>query len=180
MAYLNKGHVNFFSIIGKSFYEPLFGPESVHISLSYITLHWLRAIPGVFESNIPLVLNADVSLPKKIIIPLKNWLVLLISIDLSSFPVEQLRFLNANERDVDPEVEKAFRVEAKKDLALFLRLRAKELVDGGVGLYLMVSDQRQGQSNSNFIRATPKWVQNISFAFIFKRPGRVLSFTMRQ
>ena len=122
----------------------------------------------MFESNIPLVLNADVSLPKKIIIPLKNWLVLLISIDLSSFPVEQLRSLNANERDVDPEVEKAFRAEAKKDLALFLRLRAKELVDGGCGLYLMVSDQRQGQSNSNIIRTTPKWVQNNSFALSLK------------
>ena len=69
---------------------------------------------------------------------------------------------------MDPEVEKVFRAEAKKDLALFLRLRAKELVDGGVGLYLMVSDQRQGQSNSNIIRTTPKWVQNNSFALSLK------------
>ena len=65
---------------------------------------------------------------------------------------------------MDAEVEEAFRAAAKKDLALFLRLRAKELVDGGFGLYLMVSDQKQGQSNSNFVRATPKWVQNITFA----------------
>ena len=38
--------MSFGSIIGKSFYEPLFGPSSLHLSLSYITLHWLRAIPG--------------------------------------------------------------------------------------------------------------------------------------
>ena len=83
-------------------------------------------------------------------------------IDLSSFTIEKLRFTHANEREVDAEVEEAFRAAAKKDLALFLQLRAEELVDSGFGLYLMVSDQRQGQSDSNFIRATPKWVQNMS------------------
>ena len=32
--------------IGKSFYEKLFPPNSIHLSLSYITLHWLRNCPG--------------------------------------------------------------------------------------------------------------------------------------
>ena len=32
--------------IGKSFYEKLFPPNSIHLSLSYITLHWLRNFPG--------------------------------------------------------------------------------------------------------------------------------------
>ena len=32
--------------IGKSFYKKLFPPNSVHLSLSYITLHWLSYSPG--------------------------------------------------------------------------------------------------------------------------------------
>ena len=32
--------------IGKSFYEKLFPSNSIHLSLSYITLHWLRNCPG--------------------------------------------------------------------------------------------------------------------------------------
>ena len=57
---------------------------------------------------------------------------------------------------MDPEVEDAFRAVAKKDLAVFLRLRAEELADGGVGLYLMVSDQSKGRSDSSFTRTTPR------------------------
>ena len=34
------------SMIGKSFYERLFPPNSIHLSLSYITLHWLSTVPG--------------------------------------------------------------------------------------------------------------------------------------
>ena len=32
--------------IGKSFYEKLFPPNSIHLSLSYITLHWMQKCPG--------------------------------------------------------------------------------------------------------------------------------------
>jgi hypothetical protein len=32
--------------IGKSFYEKLFPPDSVHLFLSYITLHWMNNCPG--------------------------------------------------------------------------------------------------------------------------------------
>ena len=32
--------------IGKSFYEKLFPPNSVHLFLSYITLHWMHDCPG--------------------------------------------------------------------------------------------------------------------------------------
>ena len=32
--------------IGKSFYEKLFPPDSVHMFLSYITLHWMHNCPG--------------------------------------------------------------------------------------------------------------------------------------
>ena len=32
--------------VGKSFYEKLFPPNSIHLSLSYLTLHWLRNCPG--------------------------------------------------------------------------------------------------------------------------------------
>ena len=32
--------------IGKSFYEQLFPPDSVHLFLSYITLHWMHNCPG--------------------------------------------------------------------------------------------------------------------------------------
>ena len=91
---------------------------------------------------------------------------MLFSLDLSSFPGEKLRFLNANERNVDPEVEEAFRAVAKKDLSVFLRLRAEELADGGVGLYLMVSDQSKGRSNSSFTRSTPRWVQMCKIHYV--------------
>ena len=33
-------------MIAKSFYERLFGANSIHLSLSYIALHWLSANPG--------------------------------------------------------------------------------------------------------------------------------------
>ena len=33
--------------VGKSFYEKLFPSNSIHLSLSYITLHWLRQFPGI-------------------------------------------------------------------------------------------------------------------------------------
>ena len=32
--------------IGRSFYEKLFPPSTVHLFLSYITLHWLNSCPG--------------------------------------------------------------------------------------------------------------------------------------
>ena len=32
--------------IGKSFYEKLFPSNSIHLCLSYITLHWLRSAPS--------------------------------------------------------------------------------------------------------------------------------------
>ena len=32
--------------IGKSFYENLFPSNSIHLCLSYITLHWLRSAPS--------------------------------------------------------------------------------------------------------------------------------------
>ena len=57
---------------------------------------------------------------------------------------------------MDPEVEEAFRAVAKKDLTVFLKLRAEELTDDGFGLYLMVSDQSKGRSDSSFTRATPR------------------------
>ena len=37
--------------VGKSFYEKLFPPNSIHLSLSYITLHWLRQCPGIKNSR---------------------------------------------------------------------------------------------------------------------------------
>lgn len=79
------------------------------------------------------------------------------SLDLSSFTNEKLLFLNANERNVDPEVAEVFRAVAQKDLTLFLKLRAEELVDDGYGLYLMVSDQCKGRSDSNFTRTAPRF-----------------------
>ena len=35
--------------VGKSFYEKLFPSNSIHLSLSYITLHWLRQCPGIIR-----------------------------------------------------------------------------------------------------------------------------------
>ena len=79
------------------------------------------------------------------------------SLDLSSFTNEKLLFLNANERNVDPEVAEVFRAVAQKDLTLFLKLRAEELVDDGYGLYLMVSDKCKGRPDSNFTRTAPRF-----------------------
>ena len=39
-------HTFSFSMIAKSFYGRLFGANSIHLSLSYIALHWLSANPG--------------------------------------------------------------------------------------------------------------------------------------
>ena len=39
--------------IGKSFYEKLFPPNSVHLFLSYITLHWMNDCPGKSIVNVP-------------------------------------------------------------------------------------------------------------------------------
>ena len=36
--------------IGKSFYEKLFPPNSIHLCLSYITLHWMRNCPSKIRS----------------------------------------------------------------------------------------------------------------------------------
>ena len=45
--------------------------------------------------------------------------------------------MHPNERHVNPAVYEAYSVQASEDLTQFLKLRAGELVDNGLGLYLM-------------------------------------------
>ena len=56
---------------------------------------------------------------------------------MSSFHTEHRRFLHPNECYVNPAIYEAYQVQASEDLNLFLRLRAEELADNGLGLYLM-------------------------------------------
>ena len=49
-----------------------------------------------------------------------------------------MNFFQPNERNVKPEIFELWRNASINDLALFLQLRADELVDNGAGLFLMV------------------------------------------
>ena len=59
-------------------------------------------------------------------------------LDLTDFAEQDKKFIHANEINVHPKIFKEWRASAIKDLSLFLKLRAEELCDHGLGLFLMV------------------------------------------
>ena len=108
--------------IGKSFYEKLFPSKSVHLSLSYITLHWMQNCPGKPPQN------TLMSMPQN-----RN----LLAEDIGD---ENMQFIFSGESSACPKLRERWRSAAVEDLALFLKLRADELHDGGEGIYLMVAE----------------------------------------
>ena len=90
-----------YNVVGGSFYAPVYPPSSVHLALSFVTLHWMREAPPDAGE----LLGGN------------NCLV--------------------HEVGVPPESVAAFRRIAMDGLVSFLRLRAKELVPGGEGIFSM-------------------------------------------
>lgn len=122
-----KGHGDWFThndvsynILMKSFYEPLFEPESVDMMMSYICLHWL----DTSEANGPdgvaawKVTNTDV--------------------------VDQAKFTCINEWTAPGHlVEEWRKSHAKCHLAKFFALRARELRPGAEAIVVMVGQPHQ-------------------------------------
>ena len=103
------------AIMMRSFYEPLFQPESIDFLMSYICLHWL-----------------DSSAPDDI----ATWKRLGIDNDQEDL---LLKFTKVNESSAPENVREQWRTElAHRHLAKFLALRAKELRPGAEAILVMV------------------------------------------
>ena len=114
-----------YSVLMKSFYEPLFAPNSVDFFMSFICLHWL---------------DTDAALSQDETGSLAKWKRL--ASPSSSFAVGRLsEFTFLTEVSTPPSLREVFQREiASEQLAQFLCLRAAELRPGGEALLVMVGD----------------------------------------
>ena len=60
--------------------------------------------------------------------------------DLSAFPQEKLQFVHPCEPHVDAGITKVYLAKSLDELTLFLSLRAEELADDGMAIYMFVSN----------------------------------------
>ena len=60
--------------------------------------------------------------------------------DLSAFPQEKLQFVHPCEPHVDAGITKVYLAKSLDELTLFLSLRAEELADNGMAIYMFVSN----------------------------------------
>ena len=110
-------------VLMKSFYEPLFEPESIDFCMSYICLHWLATTGTSDIRSWKRMANDNGS-------------------DNDKSNENNLdQFLQVNERTVPPQVRQWWKKNlADPHLAKFLALRAKELRPGGELMVVMVAD----------------------------------------
>lgn len=119
------------SVLGRSFYEKLYPSNSIDLSLSYITVHWLSC--------------AD-SLPKRLV-PVEDHCG-----SNSNFQEKELEprsWVCANETCVPFEIFRVWQAASRADLRLFLHHRAEELKDNSEGVYLVVARTESEGINGN-------------------------------
>lgn len=112
------------NVVGRSFYERLYPSNSIDLSLSYITLHWLSS-----ADSLPKLADEGSQ---------RNWV-----------SIHERPDNNAGDRwSLVPEsVFNAWKAASRDDLRVFLHHRAEELKDGAEGVYILVSRQ----SDDHFI-----------------------------
>jgi hypothetical protein len=136
-----------YSISMKSFYEPLFDPESVDLFMSYICLHWLNTNDTFHvegdgdERNLTLRTTSlrkwkhpSVSLSKDG--KAENIATRTVAPCKTPFPCD---FTFMNERTTPFILQEEYAALAKRHLAKFLALRARELKPGAEMVLVMVS-----------------------------------------
>ena len=74
-----------------------------------------------------------------------------------------MNFFQPNETNVRPEIFELWRNASIDDLALFLQLRADELMDNGAGLFLMVGGGSLGADKKN--NQNPYGGQRVNFLY---------------
>lgn len=138
-----------YSVLMKSFYEPLFDPESVDLFMSYICLHWLNTN----NNDTFHVEDDDVDGRNSTVgtFRLKNWKYpIVLSVkdsnadkNAASIPSCQipspLDFTFMNEATTPSILQEEYTELAKRHLAKFLALRARELKPGAEMVLMMVS-----------------------------------------
>jgi SAM dependent carboxyl methyltransferase len=125
------------SILMKSFYEPLFEPESVDLLLCYICLHWLDTTDDSSKGNV------------------REWKSLGLlgggeTKTESSHTALTTSFTFMNESTVPTILKQHYATMAKRHLAKFLALRARELRPGAEMILMMVSQP------NDFVVSSPK------------------------
>lgn len=120
------------SILIKSFYEPLFAPESVDFAMSYICVHWL-------DTNCDSVAAMNKNAAENIMI--SDWKTMH---DRSGNSQHCTDFTSINETSAPKSLHKLWKRNfADIHLARFLALRARELRPGAEALIVMVGHPHQ-------------------------------------
>ncbi|CAB9514834.1 benzothiadiazole-induced S-adenosyl-L-methionine salicylic acid carboxyl methyltransferase 1 [Seminavis robusta] len=131
-----------YSVLMKSFYEPLFDPDSVDLFMSYICLHWLDT------TDPPLEGTSDTP----------GWKLLQQGPEQQN-PSPDFTFMN--EATTPSHLQDHYRELAQRHLAKFLAFRARELKPGGEMVLLMVS-----QPNDFVTPRTPKDDDNQQYSVL--------------
>jgi SAM dependent carboxyl methyltransferase len=124
-----------YSILMKSFYEPLFEAESVDLLMCYICLHWLdtttttTTTTTTSSSTTTTTTDSNKGIHNK-----ESWKSL-----APTTACTNSRFTFMNESTVPTILQKQFTALAKRHLAKFLALRARELKPGAEMILMMVS-----------------------------------------
>lgn len=130
------GHNVFFSVIGRSFYEKLFPTCSVDLSLSYITVHWVNDPVAILDKTNEIYYDNPTA-QKDPTFSRKEW-------------------VQVNEPNVPGPVVELWKIQARKDLIYFLKLRAEELKDNCEGIYVMGAAPNTWLSEGIFAESVKK------------------------